>query len=278
MMDVLLNALLLSFVLLGIHAYLGMEVVRRGIIFTDIAIAQASAVGLALSLFLFDRPSYLLSLLSSLLAGVLVLLSQRLRDYAEAFIGLLYALGFSLVVLVLSKSPHGMEEFLKLSAKDILFVPREEVIKTGILYAVFGLFLYLREKFLKGFWSELAFFVLFSLTITSSVSLVGVLIVFSILVAPALVSLLLKKGLLFAWVYGAVINTAGIVLSFYLDLPTGFSLVFLQALFGILMFISALFLKGFKGINSNDGTFGNQRKKCFLLFFGIHPEGKVSLG
>jgi hypothetical protein len=60
MMDVLLNALLLSFVLLGIHAYFGMEVVRRGIIFTDIAIAQASAVGLALSLFLFDRPSYLL--------------------------------------------------------------------------------------------------------------------------------------------------------------------------------------------------------------------------
>jgi zinc/manganese transport system permease protein len=246
MTDVLLNALLLSFVLLGIHAYFGMEVVRRGIVFTDIAIAQASAVGLALSLFLFDRPSYLLSLLCSLLAGVLVLLSQRLREYAEAFIGLLYALGFSLVVLVLSKSPHGMEEFLKLSAKDILFVPKEEVIRTGILYAVFGLFLYLREKFLKGFWSELAFFVLFSLTITSSVSLVGVLVVFSILVAPALVSLLLKKGLLFAWVYGAVINTAGIVLSFYLDLPTGFSLVFLQALFGILVFISVLFLKGFK--------------------------------
>jgi len=246
MTDVLFNALLLSFVLLGIHAYFGMEVVRRGIIFADIAIAQASAVGLALSLFLFDRPSYLLSLLCSLLAGVLVLLSQRLRDYAEAFIGLLYALGFSLVVLVLSKSPHGMEEFLKLSAKDILFVPREEVIKTGILYAVFGFFLYLREKFLKGFWSELAFFVLFSLTITSSVSLVGVLVVFSILVAPALVSLLLKKGLLFAWFYGAIINTAGIVLSFYLDLPTGFSLVFLQALFGILVFVSVLFLKGFK--------------------------------
>ena len=88
---------------------------------------------------------------------------------------------------------------------------------------------------------------LFSLTITSSVSLVGVLIVFSILVAPALVSLLLKKGLLFAWFYGAIINTASIVLSFYLDLPTGFSLVFLQALFGILVFISALFLKKFRG-------------------------------
>jgi zinc/manganese transport system permease protein len=79
MTDVLFNALLLSFVLLGIHAYFGMEVVRRGIIFTDIAIAQASAVGLALSLFLFDRPSYLLSLLCSLLVGVLILLSQRLR-------------------------------------------------------------------------------------------------------------------------------------------------------------------------------------------------------
>jgi zinc/manganese transport system permease protein len=89
--------------------------------------------------------------------------------------------------------------------------------------------------------------VLFSLTITSSVSLVGVLTVFSILVAPALVSLLLKKGLLFAWFYGVVINTAGIVLSFYLDLPTGFSLIFLQALFGILVFIFVLSLKGFRG-------------------------------
>jgi zinc/manganese transport system permease protein len=78
---------------------------------------------------------------------------------------------------------------------------------------------------------------------------VGVLIVFSILVAPALVSMLLKRGLLFAWLYGAVINTAGIVLSFYLDFPTGFSLVFLQALFGILVFISVLFLKGFKNHN-----------------------------
>ncbi len=243
MTDILLNALLLSLVLLGIHAYFGIEIVRRGIIFSDIAIAQASAVGLALSLFLFDKPSYFLSLLFSLLASFLVLLSQRLRNYAEAFIGLLYALGFSSVVLVLSKSPHGMDEFLKLSAKDILFVPKEEVINTGFLYGVFGIFLFLRRKFLRDFWSEVAFFVLFSLTITSSVSLVGVLTVFSILVAPALVSLLLKKGLFFAWSCGAVINTAGIVLSFYLDLPTGFSLAFLHAIFGILVFLLVLIYK-----------------------------------
>jgi zinc/manganese transport system permease protein len=151
MTDVLLNALLLSFVLLGIHAYFGMEVVRRGIVFKDIAIAQASAVGLSLALFLFDKPSYLLSLLSSLLAGVLVLLSQRLRGYAEAFIGLLYALGFSLVVLVLSKSPHGMEEFLKLSAKDILFVPKEESYKNGHPLRGFWTFSLLEGEVFKGF-------------------------------------------------------------------------------------------------------------------------------
>jgi len=240
MTDILLNALLLSFILLGIHAYFGLEIVRRGIIFTDIAIAQASASGLALSLFFFDRPSYFLSLSFALLSSILIALSQRFKEYSEAFIGLMYALGFSSVVLLLSKSPHGMEELLKLTARDILFVFREETIKTGLLYAFIGFLLYIRERFLKGYLKDFVFFVLFALTVTSSVNLVGVLVVFSILVAPALTAKLLGKGLVFAWIYGSAVNTLAIALSFLFDLPTGFSVVFFNSFLGVLVFLVRL--------------------------------------
>lgn len=242
MTDILFQSLLLSFVLLGIHAYFGMQIVERGIIFTDIAIAQASAVGLALSLFLYGTPSYVISLVFAILFSFLIAVSQRKREYAEAFIGLLYALGFSSVVLILSKSLHGKEDFMNLIATDILFVPKEEVIKTAFIYGVLGLLLYFRSRLLKGFLKELSFFVLFALTVTSSVKLVGVLIVFSMLVSPALVTKLLGRGLAFAWVYGAIANTSGILLSFKFDFPTGFSLVFSHSLLGVLVFLFKVFV------------------------------------
>jgi zinc/manganese transport system permease protein len=240
--DVFLHALILSFILLGIHAYFGFEIVRRGIIFTDIAIAQFSAVGLAISLLLYDKSSYALALLFAIFSSLLVALSQRKKEYAEAFIGILYALGFSSVVLLLSKSPHGMEEFLNLTASDILFVQKREILKTALLYTLFGLLIYLRKRFLKGALKEFTFFVLFSLTVTSSVELVGVFIVFSMLVAPALTAKLLNRGLLFAWVYGSLVNTLGIVISFQLDLPTGFSLVFVHSLLTALVFLGRVFI------------------------------------
>ncbi|WP_448583471.1 metal ABC transporter permease [Thermocrinis sp.] len=240
MIDLFLNALLLSLILLGIHVYFGFEIVRRGIIFTDIAIAQSSAVGLTLSLLLFEKPYYLLSLFFALISSFLIALSQRLKDYSEAFIGLIYALGFSSVMLLLSKSPHGMEELLRLTAGDVLFVRREEIIKIGVLYTIIGFLLYLREKALKGFLKDASFFLLFSITVTSSVNLVGVLVVFSILVAPALTAKLLGKGLLFAWMYGSAVNTLAIVLSFLIDLPTGFSVVFFNSFLGALVFLIRL--------------------------------------
>jgi len=240
MTDILIYALLLSFILLGIHAYFGLEIVRRGIIFTDIAIAQFSALGLALSFIFYNKPSYFLSLFFALFSSFLISISQRKKEYSEAFIGILYALGFSSVILIFSKYPHGMEEFMKLTASDILFVPFNEIIKTMFLYILFGFLLYLRHLFLKGIFKELSFFILFSLTVTSSVKLVGVLVVFSILVAPALVSTIFGKGLIFAWIYGALINILGILISFKFDLSTGFTLVFLHSLFGGLFFLTGL--------------------------------------
>ncbi|MFN3813784.1 MAG: metal ABC transporter permease [Aquificaceae bacterium] len=237
MTDILVHSLILSSILLGIHAYFGLEIVKRGIIFTDIAIAQFSAVGLALSLLLYNTPSYLLSLLFSVLCSLLIAFSQRKGKYSEAFIGLLYALGLSSVVLILSKSPHGMEDFMQLTASDILFIPKQEIAKIGILYALFGSLVYLNDRFLSGTLKDMVFFALFSLTVTSSVKLVGVFVVFSILVSPALIANLFDKGLFFAWIYGALVNTIGVYLSFKLDLPTGFSLVFLHSIIGSFIFL-----------------------------------------
>ncbi len=238
--DLFLSSFLLSVVLVGIHAYFGREIVKRGIIFADISVAQFSGVGIALSLVLFHGEyTHALSLLLGLFASLLIALSQRLKEYSEAFIGLLYALGFSLSVLVLSFSAHGMEELKKLTASDILFVRLEEVLRTAIIYAFIGLLLYLR-RYLSGMASELSFFALFSLTLASSVKLAGVLVVFSLLVSPALVSVLFRRGLMFAWIWGTLWSFLAIALSFWLDLPTGYSLVFLQAFVGLTAFMFRL--------------------------------------
>lgn len=239
-LDLFLQSLLLSVVLVGIHAYFGREIVKRGIIFTDIAVAQFSGIGIALSLLFFHGEfTYLLSLIFALFSSLLIAISQRLKEYTEAFIGLLYALGFSLVVLLLSFSPYGLEEFKKITAGDILFVERQEIIKTAIIYTFIGILLYLK-KYLKGFLQEVSFFILFPLTLASSVKLVGVLVVFSLLVSPALVSLLFNRGLLFSWLLGSLVNLFAISVSFYFDLPTGYSICFFQALVGVISFLGKL--------------------------------------
>lgn len=240
MWDIFLSSLLLSVVLVGIHAYFGREIIRRGIIFADIAVAQFSAVGVALSLLIFHgEGTHILALIFGLFASLLVGLGQKLKEYVEAFVAILYALGFSAIFLLFAHSPHGMEELRRLTASDILFVPLSEVIKTGVFYTFIGLLLYLRRH-AKEFLRELSFFLLFSLTLASSVRLVGVLVVFSLLVSPSLVSLLLGRGLLFSWIYGTMVNLFAIVFSFSLDLPTGYTLVFFQSLSGLIVFIIKL--------------------------------------
>jgi zinc/manganese transport system permease protein len=113
------------------------------------------------------------------------------------------------------------------------------VLKTAVLYAVIGAVLSLTLKRLRGTWRELVFFGTFSLTVTSSVNLAGVLVVFAILVAPAfLVSNLkasFKTKLLLAWALGTVLNLIAITASYFLDLPTGYTVVALYALSGIVV-------------------------------------------
>jgi zinc/manganese transport system permease protein len=241
MTDILLSAFVLSVVLLGIHSFFGLEIIRRGIIFTDLAIGQLAALGAACSiLFLDGKYIYPVSLSFALLAGLLIALASRRTSSHEAFIGLLYAFGISGVFIVLSKSAHGTEMFDRMMASDILFTPWSDIIETGIIYSLLGLILVFVYPRLKGFWKDTLFFVSFAATVTSSVRLAGVLIVFSLLVAPAFIAIRLNKWrlLLVAWIVGTCVNLLSIIVSYNLDLPTGYTLVFFHAMLALIVAFS----------------------------------------
>ena len=228
MIDILASAFFLSVILLGIHSFFGLEIIRRGIIFTDLAIGQMAALGAAVALLFFHGEyMYPLSLAFALGGGLLIAVVSRRSDNPEAFIGLMYAFGISAVFIVLSRSPHGAEDFGRLMAADILFTPLDKIIGTAILYIMLGFFLWIAFSRTKGFIRDMIFFITFALTVTSSVQLAGVLVVFALLVGPALISLRINRGipLLNAWIIGTVINLVSIVVSYRLDLPTGYTLV-----------------------------------------------------
>jgi zinc/manganese transport system permease protein len=241
MNDILFSAFLLSIVLLGIHSFFGLEIIKRGIIFTDLAIGQMAAVGAAISiLFLDEEHLFPLSLVFALIGGSLVAFASKRAHSHEAFIGLLYAFGLSGVFILLSKSYHGMETFQKLMASDILFTPLEEILRTAVIYAVLGLFLFLVYGKTTGAMKDFIFFVTFAVTVTISVRLAGVLIVFALLVAPALIALKIRKGipLINAWIIGTAVNVLAIGLSYNFDFPTGYTLVCLHAFLALTVSIS----------------------------------------
>lgn len=240
MIDILLSAFLLSIVLVGIHAYFGLEIIRRGIIFTDLAVGQMAAVGAAFSiLFLHGEFLYLISLSSALFGGILIAFAAQRTKYVEAFIGLLYAFGFAAVTIILSRSAHGMEELQRLMASDILYTPSEEIFKTALIYSSIGILIFILKNRSHGFLKDIIFFIMFAIVVTSSVKVAGVLIVFSILVSPALISLHLVKKyhLIFAWIIGTILNLIAIVASYEFDLPTGYTIVVSNSFAAMLVII-----------------------------------------
>lgn len=236
-LDILAPAFLLSLVLLGIHSYFGLEIIKRGIIFTDLAIGQMAALGTAVSLLIWGTENYFVSLVFALIGALLIAYATKRVKHLEAYIGLLYAFGVSFVVILLSHSAHGMEKFHELMAADILFTPLNEVHKTAVFYAFLGIGIYYAMKKATGFIRDMLFFVTFAVTVTSSVKLAGVLVIFAILISPALIATIFKakRPIIFAWGIGLVINLVSILISYLIDLPTGYTLVFFHALISILV-------------------------------------------
>ena len=233
MIDILLVPIALVIVLVMMHSWFGARILQKGIIFTDLAIAQFAALGSAISLGYFNGEYfYVLTLSFALLSAFLIAFASQRELKLEAFIGLLYVLGASGIMMILANSATGMEHFKSLLASDILFTPLDEVIKSSVIYGVIALVLWKIYPKTSGFLKELLFFSLLAVTVTSSVALAGVLVVFVLLIAPALVatSISFKKPLLISFAFGWFFSIAAIVISYYYDLPTGYSIVFLGAL------------------------------------------------
>ncbi len=233
MIDIFLPPIFLVIVLVMIHAWFGKGVLERGVIFTDLAISQFAALGSAVSLgYLHSEYIYVLTLGFALLSALLISLASYRNVQLEAFIGILYVLGASGIMMVLADSAEGMEHFKALLATDILFTPLEDIGYSTGIYLVLALIIWKVYPRLEGFSKDLLFFVMLAITVTSSVQLAGVLVVFVLLVAPILLaSMQDKMGRLgFAYLYGWIFSLIAIFISYSYDLPTGYTIVFVGAL------------------------------------------------
>lgn len=237
-------------ILVGIHVYLGTHVLARGVIFVDLSLAQISALGATVALLLDynleSTQAYLFSLLFTVgAAAIFSFIRVHHEDISqEAVIGIVYAVAAAAVVLVMDRAPHGAEHIKTLLVGSVLFVTWTKVIHTAVIYALIGLFhWFFRKCFCRiSFESEevqptrisrrlwdFLFYASLGFVVTSSVQIVGVLLVFSFLIIPATTSFLfasrLSSRLALGWSVGAGVSIVGCALSYTLNLPTGATII-----------------------------------------------------
>ena len=237
LIELLWPAFILAILLVYIHTIFGVEIIKRGVIFTDLAIGQIAAIGMALSVaFLEGAYQTPLTLLFAILAALLIAWATKKVQNVEAFIGLLYALGISSIMLILAKSSEGMELFSKLSAADILFTSKQDLLIDASIYIPISLVMFFVYPRTKGVLKELTFFIMLALTVTSSVQSAGVLVVFALLIAPAYAAITQVRfqPFAFAWSFGTISIVIALFVSYNLDLPTGYTIIFVTILSALL--------------------------------------------
>jgi zinc/manganese transport system permease protein len=253
-----------SLILTGIHAYLGVHVVERGVIFVDLSLAQIAALGAAIAILLpitggdpHAGSVYWISLGFTFLGAAIfsMIRGQRARIPQEAIIGICYAVASAAAILAMSKATSESEHLKDMLVGNILAVSWPEVGKTAALYGAIGVFHYLfRRQFLAisidheraaatglsvRFWDFL-FYASFGFVVTSSVSIAGVLLVFCYLIVPSVAAMLyaesVGKRLAIGWSMGTIVSALGVYLSLKRDLPTGATIV---VTFGVVLALMA---------------------------------------
>ncbi len=235
-LNFLLYPFLACILLILTHAYFGIHILERGIIFVDLSLAQFIGFGIAISLLLKNdgTQSYLFAIIFAFIGASVLSLSRKITRLIniEAFIGVLYVFSLAGSILILDRTPHGSEEFKTILNGNILWVTPEEVFRTFVIYFVIGLFHFIfRKIFLalsyegKGrFLWEFLFFLSFAIVLVQSVQIAGILLVFSFLVLPALIGKLYTKNpfkvLVWGWLIGFIASVSGIGISYRFDLPT----------------------------------------------------------
>ena len=224
-------------IVLSTHVPLGRQVLSRGIIFIDLAIAQIAGLGVILAQYVgIDEHGYgaqLAAAVAALLgAGLLAWTDRRWPERQEPLIGTLFVLAATGGLLLLANNPQGGEHLKDLLVGQILWVSYSQLILPALLSAVLLGLMWWRRNKPAGIW----FYGLFALAITVSVQLVGVYLVFASLIVPALatISLTGRGQLWIGYLIGVLGYVAGLVLSAVLDLPSGAMIVWTLAAVGLL--------------------------------------------
>jgi zinc/manganese transport system permease protein len=262
-LTIMLWPILACIVLTGIHVYFGAHVIRRGVIFVDLSLAQVAAfgstVGFLVGLDLESVGAYFISLAFALIGAFVFALARKRESEIpqEAIIGIVYAVATAAAILAVARQPEGAEHIKAILVGSVLTVTPTAVVKTAALYALIGLLHWYwrgpmwqittnpkaaeREGRSLRLWDFL-FYGTFAFVVTSSVRIVGVLLVFALLVVPGAAAILAgyqkpSSRLVFGWVFGVVVCVAGMAVSFFANWPPGATIV---TLFGATLLATGL--------------------------------------
>jgi len=257
MLDLMIPPIVAGLVIISIHAYLGLHVIARGVIFVDLAFAQIAALGATTGFLMgvdHDTPLSLALSVGFTLVGALIFSFSRLEETVvpqEAVIGITFVVASAAVILIAGFTAEGAEHIAETLTGTLIWVAWPQIIRMAVVYSILGVIYYIfRKPFLAvslgdtstraRAWDFL-FYVLFGIVISLSVPVAGVLMVFSSLVMPAVVAFLFTSrfstALWIAWGVGAVALVTGVGASFRWDVPTGPLLV---CMFGLAVVIGLL--------------------------------------
>ena len=268
----LLAPFVASLILSGIHAYLGVHVVERGVIFVDLALAQIAALGATIAILVGMDPhgqgSYWISLGFTFLGAAIFSLARTRQGHIpqEAFIGITYAVASAAAILAMSKATGETEHLKDMLVGNLLAVSWTEAGRTALLYGVIGVFHYVfRQRFLlismnpqaaeaQGIsvrlWDFL-FYASFGIVVTAAVAIAGVLLVFCYLIVPSVGAMLFANRigprLAIGWTMGTLVSALGVYFSVLIDLPTGATIVCTFGLVLVVMFLVYTLVPAWRG-------------------------------
>lgn len=238
LLTILLPALAAGVLVLSTHVVLGRQVLKRGIIFIDLAIAQIAALGAIVVRMDHDIAElayanvWMPALFALAGAGIIAWLARYMAEELEAMIGCFYVLSAVAAMLLLANDPHGAELLKQLMSGQILWVNWQQLLLPAVVYSALLALIFIKPKILNGAY----FYLIFALVITLSVELVGVYLVFSTLILPALATNKQQGKYVLVWAYciGLVGYLLGLFLSASFDLPSGAAIVATLALSAVI--------------------------------------------
>jgi zinc/manganese transport system permease protein len=243
--------LLACLLLPGILVYFGLHIVRREVIFVDLALAQVAALGTCVAILLHYEPNsgfaYGLSIAFTFLGAIIFTLTRAKEHHQvpqEALIGIVYVVAAALGILLLSRSAEGNEELRRTLIGDVLLVKPQEVTRTFFIYLAIAVvhFVFRKQFLMLSFepervaasglsvlWWDFLFYALFGLVVTSFLQVGGVLLVFSYLIVPAVCANYLARKLpsllAIGWLTATIASVVGLYGAYEFDFPTGAAIV-----------------------------------------------------